>query len=284
MKKLVLGLSVFLVLFVLSACNIGEQASALECQEEGADPLRVGMNLIYEPFEMRNDDNEPAGISVDIAKAFGEYIGCEVEIVNVDFSVLIDSLLIGDIDLIIASMSRTEAREELITFSDPYMYFKIIGLVNQDFADANGLTEDSTVDELLAITDAQYIGIAGQVSYSLPFQLGIDEENVTQAQDLDSAVARVVIGDDDVMMMSASPVVRNHLVNPESTMVLWDPFVSSPIAMGMRDGEDELLELANAFIASMDEEGGVHDQLREDWDDAILAILDRYGIDFFLTE
>lgn len=283
MKKILLLTVTLLTVFILAACR-REVPSALTCLEEGGGPLKVGMNLVYPPFEMRDDENQPVGISVDIAKAFGEYIGCEVEIVNVDFANLIDALNLGDIDLIIASMSRTAAREELITFSEPYMYFKIIGLANQAFADTHGLNEDSTVEDVLAITSARFVGIAGQVSYTLPIQLGVNPDNVSQSTDLASAAESVVFGDNDILMMSASPVVRNHLVNPDTTMVLWDPFQSSPIAMGMRHGEDELLALANAFIATMNEDGGLYDQLRADWDETILAILDRYGIDFFLLE
>ncbi len=283
MKKLIISITAILLIFVLSACR-QEVESALTCLEEEGRPLRVGMNLVYPPFEMRDDNNDPAGISVDIAHAFGAFIGCDVEIVNVDFPNLIDSLNLGDIDLIIASMSRTDEREELITFSNPYMYFKIIGLVNQDFANTHGLTEESTVQDILAIDSTRFIGIAGQVSYSLPLGLGVDESKVSQSPDLSSAAESVVFGDNDILIMSASPVVRNHLVNPETTMVLWDSFLSSPISMGMRDGEDALLDLANEFIASMDEAGGLNDQLRENWDTVILEILSRYGIDFFLLE
>lgn len=65
-------------------------------------------------------------------------------------------------------MSITEARKLEVDFSEPYFYFKIISLVNKDFATANNLTEDSTVEDLLAIENARYVGIAAQVSSSIP--------------------------------------------------------------------------------------------------------------------
>ncbi len=284
MRKTWIGLMMLVFTMVLGACG-SRVTPALDCRVEEDRPLRVGMNLIYEPFEMRNlETNEPEGISVDIAHAFGEFIGCDVEIVNVNFANLIDALTLGDIDVIIASMSATPQRAQLIDFSDPYMYYRIIGLVNQDYADANGITEDSSAEDVLAIETTSFVGIAGQVSYSLPLELGIPQSRVRQMTGLESAVARVVQGDDDILMMSGSPVARNHNVNPDTTLILWDPFDISPIAMGIRQGEDEFRDLANAFIASLDEPGGVNDQLRERWDDDIRAILGRYGIDFFLYE
>lgn len=165
MKKMLLpasGLLVLVLVVVLMFQLIprGESTipSALTCQD-GSQPLRVGMNLVYPPFETRDEADDPEGISVDIARAFGEHLGCEVEIVDVDFASLIDSLNLGDIDVIIASMSRTPQREELIMFSDPYMWFKIIGLVNLDYAEANNITEDSTVQDILAIDTTEFVGI-----------------------------------------------------------------------------------------------------------------------------
>ena len=281
MKKLIMLLS-FTTIFLLAACQRAVP-SALECQENG-EPLKVGMSLQYPPFETR-ENNVPVGISVDIAKAFGEHIGCEIEIVDMNFGNLIDALILGDIGVIIASMSATPAREELIMFSDPYMYFQIIGLMNKDFADAQGYTEDTTVDEILANEDVTYVGIAGQVSASLPLDLGIPQSRVLFSSDLDSAAQRVVLGDVDVLMMSSSPVLRNHVLYPDDTIVIWDSFLASPIAMGMRQGETELQALANEFIASMFEEGGVYEQIRADWDAALREILlDREGLDFFLRE
>ena len=286
MKKTLLALSTLMILLVLAACGSVDDngEDAVTCEWSDGNVFRVGMDMRYPPFEMRDDNDEPDGISVDIAKAFAEYLECEVEIVDINFGNLIDSLTLGDIDAIIASMSRTEARAELINFSDPYMYFKIIGLMNRDYADANNLDEDSTVEDILAIETTTFVGISGQVSYSLPFELGIPEERVTSAPDQTAAVASVANGDFDIMMMSAAPVSRGHQANLDDTVVMWDPFDSSPIAIGLRQGEDDLLDMANAFVASMDEAGGLNEQLSERWDDAIFEILDRYGLEFFLNE
>lgn len=38
-------------------------------------PLKVGMELAYPPFEMTDTTGQPAGVSVDLAKALGILIG-----------------------------------------------------------------------------------------------------------------------------------------------------------------------------------------------------------------
>ncbi len=54
--------------------------------------LVVGMELSYPPFEMSDENNQPAGVSVDLAYALGESLGRPVRIENIAFAGLISSL------------------------------------------------------------------------------------------------------------------------------------------------------------------------------------------------
>ena len=274
MRKLLILLTVFTLAVSGITFAGGQQA------RPQANTLRVGMDLRFPPFETQDNAGVPFGISVDVAKAFGEYLGRPVEIVDTNFASLIPALNAGEIDIIIASMSRTPERAQSVDFSDTYFYFKIISLVNRQFAEANGITIDSSNEALTSI-DTRFTGITGQVSASIPQQLGFDVEIATN---LEAAVLNVVQGSSDVLMMSAFPVTRGHLANPEDTIVLWDPFVSSPIAMGVRQGESELLAQANSFIATMSQPGGLYDQLQATWDDEIRRLLGRFGLEFFINE
>lgn len=255
-------------------------AFIVACGQQESDSLRVGMDLRYPPFETRDSAGNPQGISVDVANAFGEYLGRPVEVVDTNFASLIPALNSGEIDVIIASMSRTPERAEAIDFSEPYFYFKIISLVNEGYAEANGVTIDSPKEALTAHDGTRFTGITGQVSASIPESLGFEVEVATN---LEAAVLNVVQGSSDVLMMSAFPVTRGHRANPEDTIVVWDPFVSSPIAIGVRQGETELLEQANSFVASMSEPGGLYQELSEKWDDTVQELLGRYGLEFFIN-
>lgn len=288
MRRIINGLipsiSPTLIAMILIIVLVAASAAAGGRQEDtsgDAEMLRVGMDLRYPPFETQSSAGVPEGISVDVATAFGEFLGRPVEIVDTNFASLIPALNAGEIDVIIASMSRTEERAQAIDFSDTYFYFKIISLVNREFAEANGITVDSPKEALSDNAATRFTGITGQVSASIPQSLGFDVEIATN---LEAAVLNVVQGSSDVLMMSAFPVTRGHLANPEETIVLWDPFVSSPIAMGVRKGETELLAQANEFVASMDRPGGVYDQLRASWDETVMDLLGRYGLEFFINE
>jgi polar amino acid transport system substrate-binding protein len=271
MKKSFLLVSSVVAIGLLAGCG------------PAAEPIRVGMDLRYPPFETVTTDNEPEGISVDVANAFGEFLGRPTQIVNTGFGGLIPALQSGEIDIVIASMSITDARKAVVDFTDPYFYFKIITLVNQEFATApaNALDEDSTTEELLALPNAKFAGIASQVSATIPTSYG---KTVTEYIDLATAIEAVVEGDADILLMSASPVVNAYKANPDETIVVWDPWVSSPIGMAVNKGNTELLASANDFIDTFNDEDGLYDQLRANWDTIVLAQLERYGMDFYINE
>lgn len=269
MKKLALTLLTVISVFTLAACG-GSEA-----------PLRVGMDLRYPPFETVDTSNNPEGISVDVARAFGEFIGREVELVNTEFGGLIPAIQSGEIDIAIASVSITDERAQSVDFSDPYFYFKIISLINKDFADQQGFDEDTTTEELSAVSAARWVGIASQVSTSIPRSLG---KEVQEATDLGTAIEEVAQGGADILLMSANPVVNGYKANPDDTLIVWDAFVSSPIGMAVQLGNTELLEQANEFIATFNEPGGLYEDLSASWDAIILENLGRYGLEFYINE
>ena len=77
----------------------------------------------------------------------------KVEIVDTDFGLLIPALETGDVDILIADMSKTDERALKADFSDPYRYSQTLALVNKDFAAKNNITNDMTPYEFFHIAD-----------------------------------------------------------------------------------------------------------------------------------
>jgi polar amino acid transport system substrate-binding protein len=278
-KNTVLLFSSLALLGLMVGCTTISQDSS-----DNATPLKVGMDLNYPPFETIDNNNIPTGISVDIAEYLGEYLERPVEIVNMGFGSLIQSVNTDVIDIVIASMSITPERALAVDFTDAYLYFQIITLVNQDFATANGLTEDSTTEEILAIEDARYAGLATQVSATIPESNGKEVTIFSGTGSLGNAIKSVADGNSDIFLMSVNPVVNGFKANRTETMIIWDSWIASPIGMAVKKGNTELLEEANAFIDTMNVEGGIYDQLRLDWNEVILTLLEgKYDFDFYVN-
>ena len=51
-------------------------------EAESSDALVIGMELAYPPFETREPNGDPAGVSVDLARALGEALDRPVRIEN----------------------------------------------------------------------------------------------------------------------------------------------------------------------------------------------------------
>ncbi len=278
MKKLLITVVVIVMVFAFSACRNTEDGGMTV--EKGV--LKVGMDLQYPPFETFDENNEPIGISVDVAQGLADELELELEVVNMDFGNLITSLETGKIDIAIASMSITEEREKKVDFSEPYFYFKIIGLMSKEYAELNGLTGMSTADDLWAVADTQFIGISGQISVSIPEQHGF---TVLESVDKSAAVTELALGRADVLIMSPEVIVDAHNANPDSTVVFWTALDVSPIGMAVAEGNAELLAAANDYIAHLDDEGGVYDALRDKY---LSLIQEKFGhdstMDFYIYE
>ncbi len=95
---------------------LGQAAGAV-----AAEPLRVGMELSYPPFEMTDAAGKPTGVSVRLAEALAKELGRDLVIENIAFDGLIPALKTKKIDCIISSMTATPERARSITFSEPYL-------------------------------------------------------------------------------------------------------------------------------------------------------------------
>lgn len=266
MKKLILGVTLVLFVVLLSSCKKDTT-------------LKVGMELLWPPFETIDSSGNPSGISVDLAYALGEYLGREVEIVDVPFGSLITALETGEIDVIIGSMSITEERALKINFSDPYFYFPLITVLNKDFYEANTI---NSKDDLFGIDGVKFVGQKSFVSLSIPQAEALNPV-ILEVNDANSAVLEVVQGRSDAFIISASSAAGYHNQHPDTTVILWDPIDLSPIGMGIAKDNTDLLSEVNAFIAGL-EDDGVYDMLRDKYDDIIAEGLPGQGLDFYIYE
>ncbi len=121
--------------------------------------------------------------------------------------------------------------------------------------------------------------VLNQVSASIPASYDI---SVLEAADLATAVENVVQGTADILLMSANPVVQAYAANPDTTMVVWSPWVSSPIGMAVNEGNAELQALANDFIQHFN--SGIYNYLKDLYDAEILETLGRFGLEFYINE
>lgn len=84
------------------------------------DPLRIGTEGAYPPFNYIDAEGQAAGFEIDLAKEMCKRMKAECEFVVQDWDGIIPGLLAAKYDAIIASLYITDERKEKITFSDKY--------------------------------------------------------------------------------------------------------------------------------------------------------------------
>ena len=84
--------------------------------------LRIGFAVGYAPFSEVGTDGQLKGFEIDLAKALCARLGAQCVPTILDFDGLIPALQSRKIDAIVASMSITTEREQVIAFSTPYYY------------------------------------------------------------------------------------------------------------------------------------------------------------------
>lgn len=121
----------------------------------GDNKLTVGMECNYAPFNWStttaNEYTEQIstvdycdGYDVTIAKKLAKSLGMEVEIVKYDWDNLIPGLMQNEIDVVIAGMTATEDRKEVVDFTDPYYTSQEVVIVRKD----SNLTSITDIQEL----------------------------------------------------------------------------------------------------------------------------------------
>ncbi len=128
----------------LLAASLALAVLAAALPSLAAEKLRIATTGDYPPFTYVEDTGEIAGFDVDIALALCAELAAECEIVLEDWERLIPELRAGSFDAIAASMSITEKRRRLVSFTERY-YSNVVRFVARkgsgfDPADAAGTT------------------------------------------------------------------------------------------------------------------------------------------------
>ena len=102
--------------------EIRREAGRLEKIKE-AGKIVVGTSAPYPPYEFRllpGRESEMVGIAIDIAEASASDLNVRLKIKDIQFSRLFDELAAGNIDVALAGLAPTEARQRVVDFSIPY--------------------------------------------------------------------------------------------------------------------------------------------------------------------
>jgi len=212
-----------------------------------AEPLRVGMELSYPPFEMTDREGRPAGVSVRIAEALGRHLGREVRIENIAFDGLIPALKTGKIDCIVSSMTATPERARSIAFSAPYLRTGLALLVAAK-SPVRAAADLDAAGRVVAVKKGTTGHQWAAATLKQARLLVLDKES--------AAVLEVAQGKADAFIYDALSIHRHHAHHPDTTRALLQPFREETWAIGLRLGDAELRRQVDEFLTAFRADGG----------------------------
>lgn len=230
--------------------------------------IKIGTEGAYAPFNELKADGSLVGFDIDIAKALCEEMKAECEFVTQDWDGIIPALLDGKYDAIIASMSITAERQEIVDFTNKYY----------NTPPAIAVPKDSDITEATdAALAGKVIGAQSSTTHSnyAEEKLGSAELKLYPTPDeykLDVANGRIDAVIDDVIVLSEWLKTEDGACCKILGTLTPDPVINGEGAgIAIRKGEDELREKFNAAIEAI-RANGTYQEINDKYFD-----VDVYG-------
>ena len=255
MKKiLALILVLALSVFAFAACsgnkdeNKGAQdenkVEAPAADDKETATLKMATNAAFPPYEYKEGENF-VGIDVEIAREIAKTLGCELEIIDMEFDSIITSVNAGEADFGMAGMTVTEDRLKEVDFSDSYA----TGVQSIIVKSGSAI---KTPDDLAGKKIGVQLGTTGDI-YSCD---DFGEENVTKFSKGADAVLALKGGEVDAVIIDNEPAKAFVAAN-EGLEILGTDYAVEDYAIAIKKGNTELLTKINDALATLSENGTI---------------------------
>uniref|UniRef100_UPI0040488771 transporter substrate-binding domain-containing protein n=1 Tax=Yoonia sp. TaxID=2212373 RepID=UPI0040488771 len=221
---------------ILSTAVLAFTAGAALADADGV--VRLGTEGAYPPFNFINDAGEVDGFERELGDELCLRAELTCEWVTNEWDSIIPNLVSGNYDAIMAGMSTTEERREVIEFSEEYTFPDPSAYLTMN--DATDLTT-GVIAAQTGTVQAAYI--AGTGATLLEFATP------------DETVAAVKNGEADAVLADKSYLLPIAQADGELSLVANEVLIGGGTAIGLRQSDTDLKAKFDAAIASMKEDG-----------------------------
>lgn len=213
---------------------------ALTAGASVADTVRMGTEGAYPPYNFIDDNGEVAGFEREVGDKLCELAGLTCEWVTNEWDTIIPNLLSGNYDTIIAGMSITDERDEVIDFTQDYY---------PPTASAYATMAEG-VDLMGGV-------IAAQTSTIQAGYVATTGATLVEFATLDDTIAAVKNGEVDAVFADKDALAP--FVAEQGFMFAGDDVpLGGGIGMGVRESDAELKGKFNAAIDTMKADGSLN--------------------------
>lgn len=214
--------------------------------------LIMSTNAAFPPYEMTTDSGEFEGIDIETAQAIADKLGLELQIDDMDFDAALLAVQQGKSDMVMAGVTVTDERQNVMDFTDSYATGIQSIIVKED-------SDIASVDDLAGKKIGTQRGTTGYLYCSDDF----GDENVVAYDNGLTAVQMLNNGQVDCVVIDNAPAKEFVAANP-GLKLLDTAYVEEDYAIGVGKGNTELKDAINTALEELKADG------------TLQAIVDKY--------
>ena len=214
--------------------------------------LIMSTNAAFPPYEMTTDSGEFEGIDIETAQAIADKLGLELQIDDMDFDAALLAVQQGKSDMVMAGVTVTDERQNVMDFTDSYATGIQSIIVTEE-------SDSASVDDLAGKNIGTQRGTTGYLYCSDDF----GDENVVAYDDGLTAVQMLNNGQVDCVVIDNAPAKEFIAANP-GLKLLDTAYVEESYAIGIGKGNTELKDAINTALEELKADG------------TLQAIVDKY--------
>ena len=223
---------------ILSTAALAFTASFAMAQEV----VRMGTEGAYPPWNFLNDNGEVDGFERDLGDELCKRAELNCEWVTNEWDSIIPNLVSGNYDVIIAGMSITDERDEVIDFTQNYTP-----------------PDPSAYVAMSADVDVETGVIAAQTGTLQAGYIADSNATLVEFASPEETLAAVRNGEADAVLADKSFLAPFVDEDPDLVFTGPDVPLGDGVGMGLRESDNELRETFDAAIQSMKDDGSLNE-------------------------
>jgi Na+/H+-dicarboxylate symporter len=202
--------------------------------------LRVGYNIDAIPFCFENTNGVLAGYDIAFAYALAKDLGCDLELIPMNFGMVSQDLEAGYFDIGMSGISITEERLKKICFTDSYIDSRIVFVMRKKFS-----KQFTSVDAILTHPSMKVAVLRG-TSYEALARSLFPQDRIVLVESYDDFAQYYPHA---ILMRGEPQAISWSLRYPNFTVVIPNPGIGQDsLAYPIKTGADRFLCFLNQWL------------------------------------
>lgn len=214
--------------------------------------ITIGTDATYPPMESIDENGDFIGIDIDIAREIAADLGVKVDLQNIIWEELFNTVKEGKVDMIISAITITAERAQTLAFSDPYFNAGQVMVTKKDMADL-----------IRGVEDLKGRKVGTQMETTSETEAKKYTDSVVTFENYNLALGDLLEGKVEAIVIDY-PAALGMVAENEGLAIVGEPFTQEFYGAAVQIGQNELLGRINETIRRLKQTGELK-KLEERW-------------------